>query len=237
MPTQTEIDNALNRLPQYNNGSNDSVGIPLGGGFHPGGFISALGDVATIGAATGDKYTLVVDLHSQTITLRDTAQTAATTATTQADRAQTEADRAQAQADRATAEADRAEAAAASVDGSTVPDPAPANAGLVARSNGAVVEWDHVRPVVVDSVTSNTTLEAGRAYRIVAPDAVTLTLPLFPAAGDSIRILDGESISETVAHTVDRNGKSIMGLAENLILDVAGIDVTIWYNGTEWRLF
>jgi hypothetical protein len=86
-------------------------------------------------------------------------------------------------------------------------------------------------------VTANTNLQVGKAYRITAGSAVTLTLPSTPATGDAIHIMDGESISNTVQHTVARNGNTIMGSAVDLTLNVSGIDFTIWFNGSDWRLF
>ncbi len=86
-------------------------------------------------------------------------------------------------------------------------------------------------------VTANTNLQVGKAYRITAGSAVTLTLPSTPATGDAIHIMDGESISSTVQHTVARNGNTIMGSAVDLTLNVSGIDFTIWFNGSDWRLF
>jgi hypothetical protein len=72
---------------------------------------------------------------------------------------------------------------------------------------------------------------------ITASNSITLTLPASPTIGDSIRIIDGESITQTVTHILARNGKTIMGLSEDLTLDVVGTDFIIWYNGSDWRLF
>lgn len=86
-------------------------------------------------------------------------------------------------------------------------------------------------------ITSSQSVQAGKQYRITAGSAVTITLPAAPATGDVIRLMDGESISDTVTHVVNRNGNTIMGLSENLNLNVIGIDFQIWYNGSDWRLF
>lgn len=89
---------------------------------------------------------------------------------------------------------------------------------------------------IVD-VIADTALVAGRTYRLRGAVALTLTLPAAPAEGDTIRLLDGESLSATVQHTVARNGQTIMGLAEDLTLDKPGIYFQIWFNGSDWRLF
>lgn len=81
------------------------------------------------------------------------------------------------------------------------------------------------------------TLSVNKIYRIIATTSTTFTLPANPVAGDYIILKDGESTSATVQHTINRNGKNIQGLAEDLVLDTPGFEVEIWYNGTEWRLF
>ena len=87
------------------------------------------------------------------------------------------------------------------------------------------------------NATANATLTKGNAYRLLAISPITLTLPASPAMGDSIRIIDGETITQSLTHVIARNGKTIMGLAEDLTVNVPGADFIVWYNGTEWRLF
>lgn len=84
-------------------------------------------------------------------------------------------------------------------------------------------------------VAANSNLVAGKAYRITA-SGITLTLPASPPDGAAIRIVDGGVLSSSATATVARNGQTIMGLAENLIINVAGIDFVIWFNGTTWKL-
>ncbi|WP_205910262.1 hypothetical protein, partial [Rhizobium sp. FKY42] len=84
-------------------------------------------------------------------------------------------------------------------------------------------------------LSANANLVAGKAYRIITA-GITLTLPANPAAGASIRLIDGGVLSYTTATNVARNGKTIMGLAEDLNLNVPGLTCLIWYNGTTWML-
>jgi|GEM_PF-2986836 len=84
-------------------------------------------------------------------------------------------------------------------------------------------------------VSSNTNLVAGKAYRIITA-GITLTLPAAPATGAAIRLIDGGVFSYTTATNLARNGKTIMSLAEDLNLNVPGLDCVIWYNGTTWML-
>lgn len=53
----------------------------------------------------------------------------------------------------------------------------------------------------------------------------TLTLPATPSAGDNVTILVG-NFTDTV---VGRNGENIMGLAEDLTIDVAYLGITLVY--------
>lgn len=93
-------------------------------------------------------------------------------------------------------------------------------------------------PTVLEVLANvNLALAANKAYRIIGTTPLTLTLPAAPVAGTAIRLIDGESISPDVAHTVARNGNTIMGVADDLTLDVVGINVTLWYDGSDWRLF
>jgi hypothetical protein len=170
------------------------------------------------------------------------AQAAAQTATTQAGIATSAASTATTQAGIATTKAGEASAsataAAASSAGVNLPAITVADAGKAllvnAEGTGYLVGKVASLPVLI---TANTTLAAGQSYRIGGSSALTLTLPADPAGGDAILLVDGESISATVQHTIARNGQTIMGLAENLTINVRGIALQLWFNGTTWRLF
>jgi hypothetical protein len=62
----------------------------------------------------------------------------------------------------------------------------------------------------------------------------TLTLPASPSVGDNVRILVGNFTDTVVA----RNGSNIMGLAEDLTIDVANMGLTFIYTDASngWRL-
>jgi hypothetical protein len=64
----------------------------------------------------------------------------------------------------------------------------------------------------------------------------TVTLPASPSVGDQIVIADGASFAVSNL-TVARNGNTIEGAAENLILDLAGVSVQLLYDGTTWEVF
>jgi len=66
--------------------------------------------------------------------------------------------------------------------------------------------------------------------------AFALTLTATPATGTAYEFIDGPGTWSANNLTINRNGKTIMGVADNLICNVAGEDFRIWYNGTTWRL-
>lgn len=83
------------------------------------------------------------------------------------------------------------------------------------------------------SVGGTATLADG-TFRTVTSSGATVTLPASPAAGDTVYISNGPYTNTIIA----RNGQNIMGLAENLTLDVANIGVTLIFADSTrgWRL-
>jgi hypothetical protein len=67
--------------------------------------------------------------------------------------------------------------------------------------------------------------------------AITLTLPAAPGNGDSIYFQDGKGTWDSNPLTINRNGKTIQGLAENLIAANENGGFGLVYNGTEWRTY
>ena len=68
--------------------------------------------------------------------------------------------------------------------------------------------------------------------------AATITLPATPLVGDQISILDLASTFDTNNCTLNRNGNKIMGLTENLVLNVEDEAITLVYTGATfgWKL-
>ena len=84
------------------------------------------------------------------------------------------------------------------------------------------------------------------AYTAVAGDrisantsaaAFTITLPAAPAQFAEIVFADHYDRWATRNLTIARNGKNIEGLAENLVCNVAGSQITLRYEGTTWRVY
>lgn len=64
----------------------------------------------------------------------------------------------------------------------------------------------------------------------------TVTLPATPATGAQVAIADGAAWG-TNNLTVARNGSTIEGLAEDLVLDITGVLVNLIYDGTTWEVY
>ena len=84
--------------------------------------------------------------------------------------------------------------------------------------------------------STSATLAAGATYAITSPTAITLTLPASPSAGDTISLVDYNTITASVKHTLARNGSTIYGLAQDLTLDIPNFQATLWYSGSTWNL-
>lgn len=78
----------------------------------------------------------------------------------------------------------------------------------------------------VDVIGTSQTAVSSTMYVVTA--SLTLTLPLSPAVGDWVKV---SNLSETTTGTIARNGENIMGLAEDMLLDVENAGITLTYTG------
>lgn len=67
--------------------------------------------------------------------------------------------------------------------------------------------------------------------------SVTAPLPTSPNLGDVIVFVDVAKVWSTNPFILGRNGKTIMGLSEDLTCNIANLQFAIWWNGTTWVLF
>jgi len=109
----------------------------------------------------------------------------------------------------------------------------------------------------VDATTATTLIDAGfggggieftrkiTTYTAVAGEGIiadtdggawTLTLPQNPETGDNVVIRDGGDWSANNL-TVARNGSTIEGDAENMLLNIGGASVDLVYDGVTWQLY
>jgi hypothetical protein len=88
-------------------------------------------------------------------------------------------------------------------------------------------------------VTANTTsvpVVSYVKYLVISTATRTLTLPASPVDGSVVVVADGSNFT-SFNTTIARNGKTIGGLAENLILDVIGSRVELVYYNNDWKIF
>lgn len=79
-------------------------------------------------------------------------------------------------------------------------------------------------------------LDIDRKYIVSNTAGITLTLPATSTDGRTITIVDGNSFSSFNV-TLGRNTKTIDGLAEDLVLNVAKSKVELVYRGGDWKVF
>ena len=73
-------------------------------------------------------------------------------------------------------------------------------------------------------------------FLLVTAAGKTITLPSAPTAGQSVVYI---SVGNFVNTVVNRNGNKIMGLAQDMTINVANTTITFMYHGTAagWRTF
>lgn len=105
------------------------------------------------------------------------------------------------------------------------------------------ISFDGSANITVPSVLSwsrkTTTYTAVAGDMIIgdtAGGAFTITLPASPSIGTSVKIADGANWATTNL-TVARNGSTIEGLSEDLVLNVNGVSVELVYDGSTWELY
>jgi hypothetical protein len=106
------------------------------------------------------------------------------------------------------------------------------------------VQWTGIgggNPWSTITADGSTTFTAGANDRIfvdTTSGTATINLPASPQLGDQIRFLDLAGTFDTNNLTLGRNGNKIMGLTENLILNVEDESIGVVYTGATfgWKL-
>lgn len=123
-------------------------------------------------------------------------------------------------------------------------DPVTANgttgtSGQVLVSNGTVGSPYWTTPTSISYSRYTSGFTATNLQGVIADTtggSFTVTLPASPTVGNQVVIADGGNWG-TNNLTVGRNGSTIEGLAEDLILNISGISVTFIYDGTTWEVY
>jgi len=87
-------------------------------------------------------------------------------------------------------------------------------------------------------LATNTTVSAGAQIGVdTTLGPVTITLPATPSAGDVVTIVDSHHQWGSNNCIINPNGATIDGSGTNLTLNQGGQQLSLMYNGTEWRTF
>lgn len=97
------------------------------------------------------------------------------------------------------------------------------NSGRFVTTDGTTASWGSAVGAA-SIISTNTAAQNGGFYILTA--TLTLTLPASPVAGDWVTVVNR---SGTTTPIVGRNGKNIMGLAEDMTLNNANATATLVY--------
>ena len=107
-----------------------------------------------------------------------------------------------------------------------------------AGAGAAVIDASTAGGVSYVTKTANyTTANLEGVLADTSGGAFTVTLPASPSAGDQVVIADAGASFGSNNLTVGRNSSTINGVAENLILDITGVNVQFVYDGSTWRVY
>lgn len=90
-------------------------------------------------------------------------------------------------------------------------------------------------PAFLVKTANYTAAEGDRIIADTSGGSFTITLPATPSTGAHIIITDGDDwFANSV--TVARNGETIEGLSEDVVLDMKGVTTDFIYTGTTWQV-
>ena len=111
-------------------------------------------------------------------------------------------------------------------------------AGQYLQTTGTGVQWANIATgISYTLVNSNTTAVSGQGYLAnTIGGSFTITLPASPQNGNYVVIADDANFNSNNL-TIAGNGSSIDGYNANLVADVAGVAITLVFDGTTWKVY
>jgi hypothetical protein len=117
---------------------------------------------------------------------------------------------------------------------------APGTSGNILTSNGSAWVSSAPAPGGIEYVAKTANYTASDNEGVLADTsagAFTVTLPATPTAGMQVVVADSGGAFGTNNLTVARNGSTIEGVAEDMILDINGVSVQFVYDGATWEMY
>ena len=107
-----------------------------------------------------------------------------------------------------------------------------------AGAGAAVLDASTAGGVAYVTKTANyTTANLEGVLADTSGGAFTVTLPASPNEGDQVVVADAGASFGTNNCTVGRNGSTINGVAQDLVLDITGVSVQFVYDGSTWEVY
>lgn len=97
-----------------------------------------------------------------------------------------------------------------------------------ANTSGPKSEW-------IIKNTNYTANVGDKIYCNTLAGFIKITLPASPGTGNNVFVASGYNASNANV-TIERNGSTIMGLSENLVITETNISVDFVYDGSSWRI-
>jgi hypothetical protein len=81
---------------------------------------------------------------------------------------------------------------------------------------------------------TSVTATAGKLYILTNAGVTTVTLPASPATGDIVGVAVANGLTTNI---VARNGNTIRGVADNVVINRVDVAPYFYYDGSTWRIF
>jgi len=100
---------------------------------------------------------------------------------------------------------------------------------------GTNVVWSSEKLTAWTTISTSQVLGLREQYAVeFTSGPLTLTLPATPSANDYVQFYKKAGFSK--GSTIARNGKTIMGLSENLTINTEATALYLVYSGNDWRI-
>ena len=113
---------------------------------------------------------------------------------------------------------------------------APTQVATATKSQHAVPLAQVQSMIGLTYVSASRAIDVGSFLVDTSGGTLTLTLPAAPTKGSLMTFVDAGASWAKTNWTLARNGKTIMGQAADLVVNLADQQFSIWFNGSDWRL-